>query len=92
MSANKLSTNAHRLITYQKNVDTVISIEIESQVDVLERAESIEEAEIEEDKKVINERIIKEEVKENIERKKSKVPILGFTKDFNGVELIKIER
>lgn len=92
MSANKLSTNAHRLNTYQKNVDTVISIEIESKVDVLERAESIEEAEIEEVKKVINERIIKEEVKENIERKKNKVPILGFTKDFNGVEVIKIDR
>jgi len=92
MSANKLSTTAHKLITYQKNVDTVISIEIESQVDVLERAESIEEAEIEEVKKVITENLIKKEVKENIERKKSKVPILGFTKDFNGVELIKIER
>ena len=90
MSANKLSTTAHKLITYQKNVDTVISIEIESKVDVLERAEDIEEAEIDEVKKVINERIIKAEVKENIERKKNKIPILGFTKEFNGVEVIKI--
>jgi hypothetical protein len=83
---SKSSTEAHRLKAYKEGIDRVISIEIKSQVDVLEAGISIEEAEIDEVKKVITEQILEQEVKERI----SKNIVLGFVPDYDGDAIIKI--
>jgi len=83
---SKSSTEAHRLKAYKEGIDRVISIEIKSQVDVLEAGISIEEAEIDEVKKVISEQLLEQEVKEKI----SKNTVLGFVPDYDGDTIIKI--
>jgi len=71
---SKTSTDAHRLKAYKEGIDRVISIEIKSQVDVLEAGVSIEEAEIDEVKKVITKQLLEQEVKERISKNK----VIGF--------------
>ncbi len=85
---SKSSTEAHRLKAYKEGIDRVISIEIKSQVDVLEAGISIEEAEIDEVKKVITEQILEQEVKQRI----SKNTVLGFVPDYDGDGIIKMKR
>jgi len=86
MTMSKGSTDAHRLKAYKDNIDRVISIEIESQVDVLEAGISIEEAEIDEVKRVINDEILKREVEARI----SKNTVIGFVPNYTGDAIIKI--
>ena len=82
---SKTSTTAHRLASYKKGIDKVISIEIQSQVDVLEAGVSIEEAEIDEVKKIITKQLLEEEVKQRISKNK----VLGFVPDYDGDAIIK---
>jgi len=86
LTMSKTSTEAHRLKAYKEGIDRVISIEIQSQVDVLESGISIEEAEIDEVKKIITEQITAQEVKDRISKNK----ILGFVPDYQGDAIIKI--
>ena len=82
---SKTSTDAHRLKAYKEGIDRVISIEIKSQVDVLEAGVSIEEAEIDEVKKIITKQLLEKEVKERISKNK----VIGFVPDYNGDAIIK---
>ena len=86
MSMSKVSTDAHRLSAYKEGIDRVISIEINSQVDVLEAGISIEEAEIEQVKKIITKQNLELEVKKRI----SKNTVLGFVPNYEGDAIIKI--
>ena len=65
-------------------------MEINSKIDVLEQAESLQEAE----KQNIVEEIVKEEIKEDVEDKVEEdsriVPIIGFTDNFDGMEIISV--
>ena len=91
LGSSKISTSAHLLKTYKENIDTVITIEIESKLDVLENKGNLEDAEMKEVKKVIKENRLKQTIKERIIRKETRIPILGFIKDFEGVQLIEIK-
>ncbi len=82
---SKTSTDAHRLKAYKEGIDRVISIEIKSQVDVLEAGVSIEEAEIDEVKKVITKQLLEQEVKERISKNK----VIGFVPNYDGDAIIK---
>jgi len=88
MSMSKVSTDAHRLSAYKEGIDRVISIEINSQVDVLEAGISIEEAEIEQVKKIITKQNLEKEVKKRI----SKNTVLGFVPNYEGDAIIEIKR
>ena len=82
---SKTSTTAHRLKAYKEGIDRVISIEIKSQIDVLEAGISIEEAEIDEVKKIITKQLLEEEVKDRISKNK----VIGFVPDYDGDAIIK---
>jgi len=90
MGTNATSSKAHKLSTYKENIDRVIDLEINSKIDVLEQAESLQEAE----KENIVEEIVKEEIKEQVEDKVEEdsriVPIIGFTDNFDGMEIISV--
>jgi nucleoid DNA-binding protein len=85
MGTNKKSVDAHRLTTYKENIDRLIALEIKSKVDVLEQAESLQQAE----KENIVEAIVKEEIKEEVEDR-IRIPIIGFTEQFSGMEIISV--
>jgi len=90
MGTNAVSSKAHRLTTYKENIDTLIDLEINSKVDILEDAEARQKTEQNIVKEVVSLEI-KEDIEQKIEGMSRIVPILGIIDDYNGMEIISVD-